>query len=230
MEKKYSLVIALFISIALVSLLGFFKSYLSFFPKFEAFNYVIHIHFIAFLLWFTLIISQPILIRRKKFELHKRIGKLSYFLAPILVITILILVHREVVRDIKTSENMVYISSFIGLLDAITFSIYYIIAMINIENLRWHVAFIIAATLVVFNPGLSRLANQIQPGLGIPLSVFTPIIVSISILLYEKIKSKRVILKSPYFVFLCCWLFEIVLFVTIPNSSFWRNLVYSNYA
>jgi hypothetical protein len=230
MEKKYFAVVALFVSITVISLLGFFNSYISFFPKFDAFDYVIHIHFIAFVCWFVLIILQPILIRRRKYDLHQRIGKLSYFLAPILVITILILVYREVVRDIKISENMVYISSFIGILDALTFAIYYSIAMFNIKNIRWHVAFIIAATLVVFNPGLSRLANLIQPGLGIPLAVFFPILITLSILLYEKLKLKRPLLKSPYFVFLCCWIFEIILFVSIPNTKIWRDLLYSNFA
>ena len=71
MEKKYVAVIFLFVLITVISLMGFFNSYISFFPKFQAFDYVIHIHFLAFVCWFVLIILQPILIRSKKYNLHQ---------------------------------------------------------------------------------------------------------------------------------------------------------------
>jgi len=123
----------------------------------------------------------------------------------------------------EASESDAAVTLLIGLLDAVTFFVYYIIAMINKRNLRWHVAFLIAASLIILNPGMSRLLNQIQPGSGLLAAVFSPFVVAALIILYEKIKLKRSVLKSPYFLFFCCWTAEMVLFMTLPETEVWRN-------
>lgn len=225
MEKKYTLLILLFIAIALTSIVGFYTSYLSFFPNYGKFQLAIHIHFLAFICWFAVIVAQPILIAKKKFKLHRQLGRASYFLAPILVATILILVNEKVQREMPISKNDAAITALIGLLDATSFTIFYLIAMVNKKNVRWHVAFIIAATLIVLNPGMARLMNQISYGLGLISAVIFPFIVSITVFIVEKIKLKRDILKSPYFLFFICWLLEIVILVVVPQSTFWLNLV-----
>lgn len=225
MEKKYKILVLFSILVTAISLLGFYKTYIAYFPNFNNFETVIHIHFIAFILWFALIIVQPILIKKKKYSIHRAIGKLSYFLVPILIITILILVKEKTQRELLTSPNNAYISAFIGLLDAVSLSTYYVIAMVNKRRIRWHVAFIIGASLVILNPGMSRLINQIKPGLGLLASVLIPFIVPISIIIFEKIKLKYKIWGSPYLYFLMFWTFEIALLITIPNTSFWKELV-----
>lgn len=222
MEKRNKILIILFALIIVISLSGFYKSYLSYFPDFSKFQTIIHLHFLAFLGWFALIILQPILIMQKKINLHHKLGKFSYFLAPILVITILLLTREKILREIIVSKEDASLTAFIGLMDAISFSVFYLIAMINKRNLRWHVAFIIGATLIVLNPGMARLLNQFQYGLGLVAAVFTPFLVSITILIFEKIKFKREIVKSPYLLFLLMWIFEIVLFITIPQTTFWQ--------
>jgi len=230
MERKTTLLIGFFIAVAVISVAGFFNSYLRFLPDTERFPAVIHVHFAAFISWFLLIIVQPVLIRAKKYELHRRIGKLSYFIAPVLVVTILILVNDQTNRILHVSEKEATVSAFIGTLDAISFSVYYIVAMINKRNLRWHITFLIAATLVVLNPGMSRLLNFIKPGLGLPAAVLLPFIATITILFIEKLKYKRPVLKSPYFIFLCCWTVEIGLLMTIPSTELWKDFVLNYYA
>ncbi len=225
MERKFQILSILFISIAVISLAGFYNSYISKFLNFDEFSAVIHIHFIAFLCWFALIIIQPILIRKRKFALHRKLGRLSYIVAPIIVFTILILVKIKVQRLMPISETDAVINALIGVMDALAFTIYYVLAMVNKRNIRWHVAFIIAASLIILNPGLSRLLNQMKPGLGLLASVLVPFVVAISIIIYEKIKMKRQVFKSPYFIFLMGWTFEIILLITLPNTDLWRNLV-----
>lgn len=225
MERRFTLLIVFFILVVVLSLAGFFNSYISLLPDKANFPLVIHIHFTAFVCWFILLIVQPILIRRKKYDLHSQVGKISYIVAPVLVTTILILVRQQAERGIINSRSDVFITSFIGVLDAISFSVFYLIAMLNRRNVRWHVAFLIGATLVVLNPGMSRLLNQISPGLGLLASILLPFVIPITILFVDKLKHRRPVLKSPYFLFLCCWTTEIILFLVIPTTDSWRNFV-----
>ncbi len=229
MEKKINILLFFFVFVVLISLAGFFNSYLKFFPDFRKFPFAIHIHFLAFVIWFLLLVTQPILIKRKKISIHRKIGKLSYFIAPVLVITIFILANNQISREIKLPENNAAVTAFIALIDIVLFSLFYIIAMTKSKNIRWHVAFLIAATLVVLNPGLSRLLNQVQYGMGMITAVFLPFTVSIILIAFEKIKYKKSILQSPYFLYFCIWSITILLFATVPKTELWRNFINSSF-
>lgn len=224
MEKKYRFLILFFLAVTLISFAGFYTTYLSKFPRFSEFQNLIHIHFLAFSCWLILIILQPILIRKKKFKLHRTLGKFTYFLAPILVITIILLSKEQFLRLIKVDEISAQMTLFIALLDILSFSTFYLIAMIKAKNTRWHAAFIIGATLIILNPGMSRLLNYFSPGLGMLGAILMPFIVSISIFVIEKIKYKRNILQSPYFLIFLIWTLEIISFMTIPQTDFWKNV------
>ena len=225
METYSKNVLIFFCLVIVFTLAGFYNSYIRFLPDFNRFPIIIHLHFFAFLCWFALLIIQPVLIKKNKIEMHRRIGKLSYFLVPVLIITIALLIAQQVQRQLTTSKQDAAFTAMVGLLDILSFSIFYTIAMVNKKNIRWHVGFLLAATLIILNPGLSRLLNQIQPGLGLIVAALLPFVISISIIILEKIKYKRAILHSPYFLFLCIWSLEIILLVNISTKVFWINMV-----
>lgn len=77
---------------------------------------------------------------------------------------------------------------------------------------------------------MSRLVNQIQPGLGLPAAVLFPFFVSLGIVIFEKIKFKRAIFSSPYFLFVCCWMIEIIILISLPNTEFWKDLVINTFS
>lgn len=224
MERRTSWLVAFFIVVVLISLSGFFNSYIRFFPATGKFPLIIHVHFIAFISWFLLLIIQPILVRRKNYRLHRKLGKLSYLIAPVLVITMLLLVFAKFHREWQESAKGAAIMLLAGLLDSILYSACYIIAMKNKRNIRWHAAFLIGATLIILNPGLSRLLNQIQPGTGLLAAVLAPFLVPLAIILVEQVKYKRPAFKSPYLLFIALWGVEVLLFITLPQTATWMDL------
>lgn len=226
MEKKYKILTIIFVAIAIISISGFYKTYFALFPTFQGLHAFTHIHLALFLSWFVLIIWQPILIRQKKYELHKKVGRLSYFLAPLMFITILGMVAVSFPGRFANNQENAYIRATGAILDAVFFMTCYLIAMFNKRNTRWHVAFILAASLIILNPGLGRLAGNLSnEGTAILAMVFTPYFVSLSILIYEKLKLKRAILKSPYLLFLLLWTLEVVLLFILSTTAFWQNLL-----
>lgn len=224
MEKKISLLIWIPMVIIALSLAGFYRSYLSHFPKFSNFGGLIHIHFLAFSGWFVLMLVQPILIRKKKFEKHKTLGKLSYFLIPILIITIALLRLKKLPAEVADSLPDASMNAFITFVDILSLAGFYLIAVINSKNLRWHVAFMLATSLVILNPGLARLLNLIKPDLGMSV-ILIPFLFTSIVFLYEKFRYKRPILKSPYFLIFILWLLEITLLLIIPGTLFWQKLI-----
>lgn len=226
MEKNYKTLIALFIALLLISVSGFYNSYFRYFPEFENTPFFTHIHFIIFLSWFAILISQPLLIKQKKFSLHRKIGRLSYFLTPIMVLSILVMVRLSVVKNLAISNQQAAMATAGALLDATFFSTFYIMSMVYKRNIKRHVAFLIGASLVILNPGLGRLISDlVNQGIGVLAMILTPYIISLTILFYEKFKLKRPLLKSPYLFVAILWTLEIILFVTLPNTTFWNDFI-----
>jgi len=225
MERRTSWLITFFTAAVIVSLAGFFNSYIRFFPAAGKFPFAIHIHFIAFVFWFALLLVQPLLVRRKNYRLHRKLGRLSYFIAPVLVITMLWLISNRFQREWPVFRSEASITLLAGILDTILFSGCYIIAMRSRHNVRWHVAFLIGATLVILNPGLSRLLNQVKPGIGLLAAVLLPFLIPLTIVLVEKIHYKRPVCKSPYMLFTGLWFMEVFLFMTLPKTGCWMQLV-----
>lgn len=152
MERNYKTLVFLFTAILLISIAGFYRSYFRFFPHFKDITFFTHIHFVIFLSWFALLIWQPILIKQQKFELHRKVGRLSYGLAPIMVLSILIMVKLTVVNNLAISKDQAIIGFTGAILDAISFSIFYILSIRNKNRVRWHVASLIGASLIILNP------------------------------------------------------------------------------
>lgn len=226
MEKNYKTLIALFIAFLLISVSGFYNSYFQYFPRFENIPFFTHIHFVIFLTWFAFLILQPYFIKEKKFSLHRKIGRLSYFLAPIMIVSILIMVKLSVVKNLSISSQQAAIASAGAILDSVFFSTFYVLSMIYKKNVRRHVAFLIGASLIILNPGLGRLITDlISQEFAILAMILTPYMVSLTILFYEKLKLKRPLLKSPYLVIISLWTLEIALFITLPNTIFWQQFI-----
>lgn len=228
MEKKYKLLFILFVCFFLITVLGFFKTYFQFFPKFENISIVTHFHFFLFFMWYALLFCQPLLIKQKQFALHRKLGKISYFLAPLMVFSILMMVKTNIAHNLSISKEQTAIATTGAFLDVCLFSTFYIISMVNKRNVRWHVAFLIAASLIVLNTGLGRLVTNLtnQQGLGILAMVFMPYMVLLTILFTEKIKLKRPILKSPYLLASFFWTLELALFMVIPKTEFWQKVIH----
>lgn len=225
MERKYNVIIGLLAVLAIASLAGFLKTYLVFFPSFEGVSRATHFHFTMFFLWILIVLYQPYLMKSKQLSRHKSIGKLTYFLAPILVVTVWFMIFQVVQKNIVKAEPKAIISATGAILDSITFSICYLISMWNTKRMRIHTAFLIGACLIIFNPGIGRLIAFISNDLAILVMILIPIIIPVTIMVYEKIKLQRPILKSPYLLFMLIWILEVIAFVTLPQQEFWKAFI-----
>jgi hypothetical protein len=88
MEKTYKNISLFFAAILAIVFLGFFKTYFGLFPTFNKVTTIQHLHGLLFLLWFIMLIVQPVLIKKRKYKWHRVIGKVSYFLVPLIVVSI----------------------------------------------------------------------------------------------------------------------------------------------
>jgi len=152
-----------FIGLVALVVLGFWPSYfVKFFNGTANFNFYFHFHAAMVTLWMAMLITQPLLIRKKKLALHRLIGKCSYFLFPLIFISVMLLVHSRHNID----EEDVDIRLFVPFKDLIILGTAYYIAIRYRHDINLHARGMIATGIVFIEPALVRfIMNTFGPGL-----------------------------------------------------------------
>ena len=213
------------LGVLMLVFLGFWPTYFAkFFDGSLNYSGYFHFHAIIVLLWMAVLITQPILIRNKTFAIHRVIGKSTYILFPLIIISVILLVHSRIPFYGKNVEMEI----FIPFKDLFTLSIAYGIAIINRHNIEIHARGMIATGIIFIEPALARFNFRALDGISsypiFPYVVtvsFMYLILVILIIAERKRKSGR-------------WVFPLVLGLLILVHSirifnirmgFWESFV-----
>lgn len=222
MEKSYRNLAYLSIIIFILVVIGFYPTYFGLFPKFENVAYVVHLHTGALLLWSFLTIAQPFLIRTKKIQLHKLLGKLSYLLAPIIVYTTLALGrHMFFQRDGYVSMESNLKSLFLTFSHMFLFSLFYGLAILHKKTAAIHMRYMIAASFVVLAPAIVRIDFS-WTGLEFNRLLFSYLFVDVLLailILFDGYNKKK---YAPYFVALFFFILVHVSTFYVSETPLWQ--------
>ncbi|MBN3581346.1 hypothetical protein JYB64_03035 [Algoriphagus aestuarii] len=159
----------------LLFVLGVFGGfYVTYFSKLsESFPSITHIHFGFMSLWMVLAISQPLLIRHKKLALHRLLGKLSYLVLPVVIVTSFMMMRLSYQTQLATlTENIAFgnetktleeglslLASYqaIGFVYLVWLGTFYGLAILFKKSPAIHARFMIAAVLTFMGPTLDRM-------------------------------------------------------------------------
>lgn len=178
MEKSYQSISYFFIGILICAFIGFHFTYTMKFPTFEGLTNAHHFHGFMLMSWFAMLIIQPFLIRAKKYELHRQIGKISYLQIPLLLYSIFLVSKVSFLKNIALMPRPAVIGNLsLDLPAIVAFGFFYIMAMVNKQNTAAHMRYMIATSLLMIGPGLGR-ALIIFGGIPFPIAVTTTMYVS----------------------------------------------------
>jgi len=180
-----------FIGLVAIMFLGFWPTYFSkYFDGTANFNLYFHFHFMMASLWIGLLIVQPLLIKKKKLAIHKQIGKLSFIILPLFIISVILLKHHQIGGVVKEGLGA---SLWLQLKDIIIISVMYTIAIVNKHTIQIHARAMIATGIVFIEPTLGRfviLTVLPEPnfifGLGITVAIMYTLIISLIIIEHKQ--------------------------------------------
>lgn len=151
MEKGYKNLGILLLVLIPITIIGFSKTYLGQFPNFEKDPGVaIHFHFIISALWIALFIAQPLLIKAKKYHYHRLLGKLSYVLFVLILISFIPIYMKQ----IKYNYLPLTILTASGIISVILF---YALAIYHKKKVQLHMRYMIVLTLIFTFPAIGRI-------------------------------------------------------------------------
>lgn len=116
----------------------------------------IHVHGIAMSTWCIILIAQAILIRFKKFRIHRLLGTLSYLLGPLIIISGFNIAHNALSSSRMPMEN--YYSQIALMFNSIIlFALIYGLAIYYKKKPLTHARFMVATLFPMFTPLTDRL-------------------------------------------------------------------------
>lgn len=129
-----------------------------------------HQHGAVMILWAALLVAQPWLIRTGRRATHRRLGRLSYLLVPLIVVTTVRFIHFRVQTFTLFTPAWLYALALI-LNTLVVFVLFYALAMRHRRNPATHARWMVCTLVPIFPPVTDRLIAFYQPQL-IPLFPF----------------------------------------------------------
>ena len=157
MEKAYKNISLFFLLILTIVVLGFFKTYFGLFPAFKEVTNIQHIHGLLFLLWFVMLIIQPVLIKRKLYKWHRLLGKVSYFLVPLIVLSIFFIakeMYETMPAKVPQAKRISIL--YVPFYQILDFVLLYVLAILYKKKIAYHMRYMIATSLAVYGAALKR--------------------------------------------------------------------------
>lgn len=223
-----------------ITFFGFYPSYFS--RLTTPMPIVIHLHSAFMLLWLATAVAQPLLIKFNKLSWHRFVGKISYVLMPVVIISGYFILRFSYQRalsgeavgpegyfaedlplHIKAAEFVV-----IGSVYWIWLMVYYTLGVYFRKKLVTHATFMLAAALTILGPAGDRLIGHICDAMGWPFNAVAVNLVFalVSVIFFSLLlahKQKKLSLQPTLTVLLIHGI-GIFLFYFMPHHPIWNKM------
>jgi hypothetical protein len=214
--------------------IGFYKTYIRHFPAFEDyttlsgrkfhFSWVKHVHGMLMMGWILMLLLQPILILKGKIKWHHRVGRLSYVLAPLILLSMW-LITQERFDDILERQGYTAAVAHLSLNfpNIIFFALLYSLAIYYRKRSDLHIPFMCGTAILLIGPGLARILMTyfgFAPDYSATISKMVMVAIPAVIAITDSVRKKRV---SPFTVVLAVMIVNALLWLA-RNTPFWQSI------
>jgi len=210
MARQFVTIVWITASLLIISFLGFYETYFGFFPRFEGTSWVVHFHVLTILCWFVMLVAQGWLAKNGRIEQHRRVGRISYVLAPLIVIGFVLITN---LGQLKHKD-----AGLLGatIFDGGMFVLFYILAIINRKNTAFHARYMILSALPFLNPGLGRF---ISPAVSLPVELILILLFLLTAYFKKKPYKPYLVGLGSFFLFL-----GIIVYISMINPAIIETL------
>lgn len=209
------------IGLLIISVFAFWNSYyVIFFDR----AFYVHFHAITALIWFAMLVIQSYLIKKKKLELHRQLGKASIPVALLVVVSVILLAHNKISTTDEASFGFRTYLLYLQISLAFAFAVTYGLAMYHRQSTPIHSRLMVATTLTFVDPIFARLIFTYLPditinGQWLTFGMINLVLIGLSIIDRNNKKVRWVFpgLLVLYFII------EIPIFFGLTNSPWWQN-------
>ena len=149
-----------------LAVLGFWKPY---FSRLDAAQGMAHLHALSMLAWFGMLVAQPLLIRSRQLGWHRRVGKASYAVVPLVVASALALAQVRIAQAPAQALPMQQFILYLGVSAAILFAVIWGLGIHHRHDSALHARYMAGTALTLIDPSLARVMIFYLPAVPPPL-------------------------------------------------------------
>lgn len=150
--------------------LAFWPRYLSRLPAADGYT---HAHALLMTAWCGLLVAQPFLVRARRLDWHRALGRLSYALVPALAIVALLLTHARL-RAVPAGDlRAEALNFYLPLSMTALFVFAYVLAVVFRRQAALHARFMMCTPLSAVDPVLGRILGFYLPPLDVSYQLLT---------------------------------------------------------
>lgn len=156
-------------------LLGLIATLIGFWPSFfsrPTSNAMPHtVHGIISTLWLVLLVAQAGLVRALRMPQHRTLGKLSYVLMPLMVLSGAWVLHLMLAGETRLPPPVASMLGFVDFGTLIFLLLAYGFAIRHRHDVQVHARWMVTTMLVVLPPALTRLAFVVNSEAPLPVAI-----------------------------------------------------------
>lgn len=212
-----------FLLAAVVTVFAFMPSY---FQRLEKTDAQHHLHGMAALLWLLMMICQPLLYRNGLMTWHRRVGKFSFVLVPVFVLSGLNMVYSMLIATDRYPPQIPYQLAFIDFFTLILFLGFYVLAIYYRRSVQLHARYMVCTVLGILIPAFTRFLfyfpfiDNFNKSLNASYLIVEVILL---ILLFDDKRSGKV--RFPYAIAMILFGIQHLLMNYSKNWVWWRQLM-----
>ncbi len=213
--------ITIFLAIVfLIVIFGFAPSYFK--PFFEV-EPIFHFHALPAVLWMMVLIVQPTLFNIGKIKIHRMVGLVSLIIAFwVFIGSLMIVDHMLMVTFNEDGTNTEYQFAFSSIILSIGFLVFVALAYYRRKNIHLHSRYMISTAFFALPPGLIRIFDEVSLSQNHSLTYSISIVLIFILILIDYKKGK---VYLPYLILMVLFSLIAILFTSIHEWDWWRNLV-----
>lgn len=213
----------IYFSLALLMVVAaFFPTY---FARLGETGTVHHVHGLSATAWFLLLIIQSWLITHRKNAMHRSIGKISFIVAPLIVIAGIGVMRAMMSGDWGDQAFLRPVLLFIDVISLAFFAICYLLAIVNRGDVAIHARCMTATVFAALPPALVRFLLFYIPGVATveaalhPAMVITELVI-VALIIHDY---RRYQVRFPYPAALAVFLTMHTLMYPVAATSWWQT-------
>ena len=205
MEKSYRNLGYFLLLLIPLTFFGFYKTYFNQFPTFSETAFFVQLHAGIAMIWILMLIIQPLMIRNKRVDLHRKIGKASYVIFPLLILSFIPQMISLAGSD--RPKNL-----FFPLSDSILLISFYTLGIYYRSKAALHMRYMVGTALIFISPTVGRIFpfwfdfSDVLAQFVVYSILF---LLLISLILMDKKNGRN---PEPYLLMLPFWILHMIVF------------------